>query len=129
MTNAYSNATTSSTLLVVVLVIAFVVLAVVQVWLLFKTRRTFNVGVAAASLVVVGAGLIGVAVMAYAQHSATDVRDGSYAQSVALATARTDAFDAKSAESLTLIDRGSGASWEQHYQSVMQAADRGAAAT
>ena len=121
--DAYPHATTSSTLLLVVLGIAFVVLIVVQVWLLFRTRRTFNVGVAAATLVVVGAGVIGAAVMAYAEHSATDVRDGSYAQSVALATARTDAFDAKSAESLTLIAVGSGANWEQHYQSVMQSAN------
>jgi hypothetical protein len=57
--------------------------------------------------------------MALAQHSATDVRSGSLANTIALATARTDAFDAKSAESLTLINRGSGQPFEAQYQTVI----------
>jgi hypothetical protein len=45
------------------------------------------------------------------------VRDGSYAATLATATARIAAFDAKSNESLTLIARGSGSAFEKTWKS------------
>ncbi|MDQ1458813.1 MAG: hypothetical protein QOI08_297, partial [Actinomycetota bacterium] len=57
------------------------------------------------------------------QNSATDVRTGSLANTFALATARTDAFDGKSAESLSLINRGSGQPFELQYQAVTKEAN------
>ena len=44
------------------------------------------------------------------------------AQTVALATARINAFDAKSAEALTLINRGSGQPFEERFKTVSKAA-------
>jgi hypothetical protein len=46
-----------------------------------------------------------------------DVRNGSYAATLATATARIAAFDAKSNESLTLIARGSGSAFEKAWVS------------
>jgi len=62
--------------------------------------------------------VLGVGVAAYADIAAADARDGPYAQTVALATARIDGFDAKSAESLTLIARGSGQAYEDRFKLV-----------
>ena len=51
-------------------------------------------------------------------------REGPYTQTVALATARIDGFDAKSSESLTLIARGSGQPFEDRFKSVAADARR-----
>jgi hypothetical protein len=61
-------------------------------------------------------------VLLWSQQQADDVRDGDYREATALAQARIFAFDAKSAESLTLIARGSGAGFEQQFQSLSAAA-------
>jgi hypothetical protein len=59
----------------------------------------------------------------------SQVRDGSYAATLATATARIAAFDAKSNESLTLIARGSGSAFEKAWQgSSKVVADESAAA-
>ena len=116
ITDAYNRSAAANTLLIVTLVLAFLVLAAIQGWLSFKTRRTVNVNLAAATVAVLVVGLIGMALMAFAQHSATNVRNGSLANTVALSTARTNAFDAKSDESLTLIARGSGQPFEDAYK-------------
>jgi len=56
------------------------------------------------------------------------VRDGSYAATLATATARIAAFDAKSNESLTLIARGSGSKFEKAWlSSSTMVTDRSAA--
>jgi hypothetical protein len=70
-------------------------------------------------------------VMFWSRSQANDARDGAYAQTVALATARINAFDAKSAEALTLINRGNGQPYEDRFQEVsktaLQAIDEDAA--
>ena len=119
ITKAYSNAARAENVLVAILVLAVAVLLFVQVWLSFKTRRLLNTNLVAATAIVIVGGVIGIGLMTLAEHSATDVRSGSLANTIALATARTDAFDAKSAESLTLINRGSGQPFEVQYQSVI----------
>jgi len=121
--SAYDNAGRANDGLVVTLVLALAVLVIVQIWLSVKTRRTLNMALATATAIVALGGLVGVAAMTFAQHSATDVRSGSLANTVALATARTDAFDAKSDESLTLINRGSGQPFEAQYQAVIKEAN------
>jgi protein-S-isoprenylcysteine O-methyltransferase Ste14 len=115
ITSAYRDASRADNLLAVIVVGAFAVLLVVQVWLSFRTRRLFNMSLVAATAIVLVGGVIGLGVMSLAQHSANDVRSGSLANTIALATARTDAFDGKSAESLTLINRGSGQPFEEQY--------------
>jgi YD repeat-containing protein len=79
-----------------------------------------NTNLVAATAIVIVAGVIGIGLMTLAEHSATDVRSGSLANTIGLATVRTDAFDAKSAESLTLINRGSGQPFEAQYQSLIR---------
>jgi hypothetical protein len=123
VTRAYDNAGRANDGLVLTLVLALLVLVIIQIWLSVKTRRTLNMGLATATAIVAFAGLVGVAAMTFAQHSATDVRRGSLANTVALATARTDAFDGKSDESLTLINRGSGQPFEAQYQTVITEAN------
>jgi hypothetical protein len=65
-------------------------------------------------------GLLGATAMTFAQHKATDVRSQSLADTILLATARSDAFNAKNDESLTLINRGSGQPFEAQYQAAVQ---------
>jgi hypothetical protein len=122
ITSSYDDAAQAGDALIVTLVLALVVLLIIQVWLSVKTRRTLNMGLAIATVIVALGGLVGVAAMAAAQHSANNVRFGSLDESDVIAGARTDAFDAKSAESLTLINRGSGQPFETHYKAVMNEA-------
>jgi hypothetical protein len=117
--NAYADAANANIVLIVVLVLALLVLVVTSIWLSVKTRRTVNIGIGIATVIVVVAALAGEFAMAYAQHKASDTRHGSLANTDVLVTARTDAFDAKSDESLTLINRGSGQPFEVQYQTVM----------
>jgi hypothetical protein len=119
ITSAYNDAARANDALNVVLVLAIVVLVLVQIWLSAKTRRTFNRSLVFATLIVAIGGLVGVGVMASAQHSAAEVRTGSLAGTDVIASARTEAFAAKSDESLTLINRGSGQPFEAQYQRVM----------
>jgi hypothetical protein len=72
--------------------------------------------------VVLAAGLVAFGATAWAQSQANDARDGPYRQTVALAGARINGFDAKSAEALTLIARGSGAPFEERFRTTSQAA-------
>ena len=114
----FASSAHAMTWLVVGLVAALVILLVVQVWLSARTRRTFNrpLLIATAAVLVVGVALAGV--MAWAQGKAKDTRSGAYFATVELATARIDAFDAKSAESLTLIARGQGQAYEARFVSL-----------
>ena len=83
-----------------------------QVWVARRFRRTLNVGLvgsAALLLVALLGGLIGVQRL---DAQVTAIRDGSFAALNAAAGARIDANSAKSSESLTLIARGSGQSFE-----------------
>ena len=109
-------------LLTIILIVAVVVLVVLQVWLYIKTRRVFNPSLVVASAIVIIVGLVGLGVMFWSRTQANHARDGAYAQTVALATARINAFDAKSAEALTLINRGSGQPYEDRFRAVSQTA-------
>lgn len=98
---------------------ALVVLALIgvaSVWLLRRTRRVVNVGLAVAALAVLGSTGFASSVMASSTSSAEDTLDGSYAGATAFAQARTAAFDARSNEALTLIARGNGAAFETRWQ-------------
>jgi hypothetical protein len=111
-----SAADTARDVLVVLLVLALLALVVPQVYLSRKTRRTFNRPLLAATAVVLVAGLVGLGVVLWSKGQTDDARDGPYRQTVALATARIGGFDAKSAEALTLIARGSGAPFEERFK-------------
>jgi hypothetical protein len=62
--------------------------------------------------------------MAIAQSRANDVRDGELANATRLSTSRVAAFNAKSDESLTLINRGSGTLADDKWTEPMDAAKK-----
>jgi hypothetical protein len=99
-----------------------------QVWLARRFKRRINVGMLAASiglLVALVGGTIGLQQVSAAVGS---IQSGSFAAVNAAADARIDASNAKSNESLTLIARGSGASfeaaWKASSDSVVANLDR-----
>jgi hypothetical protein len=100
------------------LTIAGLVLA--QRWLTRRTNRVFNVGlVAATAAAVLLVGWLGVsAIVAGQRLDASRVRGSD--QVDVLVEARIAALQARADESLTLVARGSGGSFEQSYVSVMR---------
>ena len=131
--HSYSASAHAMYWLVAGLVIALAVLIVAQVWLSGRTRRLFNLPLVTATAAVLVVGLVLVGLMAWSQNKANKTRSNAYLATVELATARIDAFDAKSAESLTLIARGSGGAYDANYNDLADnatvilkdAADRG----
>jgi CHASE3 domain sensor protein len=116
--SASAAADTERNLLILTLVV-LIALLVVQIWLYARTHRIVNRPLALATVLVVVGSLLGLAVIQWSRTTEHDARRGSYAQTVALATVRIDAFDAKSAESLTLILRGSGQAYEDHFKALV----------
>ncbi|MGY4646184.1 hypothetical protein [Cellulomonas sp. URHB0016] len=103
-------------------VLAVVVLVVVQAWLARLTHRRLNAGLAAATVVLLVATVVGAVVLGRASARADEARDGPYARAVAVSQALSLATDAKSMESFTLIKRGSGAAFEETFVTETDAA-------
>lgn len=78
-------------------------------------RRRINVGLATAAGLVAAATIAAVGVTWSLASDADHLRDGEFATASAVAGARTAANDAKSNESLRLIARGSGATYEEKW--------------
>jgi hypothetical protein len=76
-------------------------------------RRRFNIGIAAAFVVIGALTLVAVGMSATQDGANDELRDGSYRVAVDEATARTAANDAKSNESRRLGAQGSGAVYEE----------------
>jgi CHASE3 domain sensor protein len=95
---------------------ALAVLVLIMVWLARRTHRYLNPSMFVGSLVVVLAIAIGAVTLGGVGGQVRDVRDTDFAYTVKLADARSAAFDAKSNESLTLIKRGSGGTYEDAWQ-------------
>lgn len=95
---------------------ALLVLVLVMVWLARRTHRYVNAPMFVGTLVVLLALVIGAVTLGRVGSQVQDVRNTDFAYTVALASARSSAFDAKSNESLTLIKRGSGAAYEAAWQ-------------
>lgn len=97
-------------------VIVVAAMAAGSLWLYRRTRRLINVpvGIAAVlTIVVVGISLVS---MGDAVSSADDVVTGNLLQADQLSQARVAAFEARSDEALTLINRGNGQANEDNYQ-------------
>lgn len=86
-----------------------------QVWLARRTHRVLNVGLLAASAVVLVVGVVGAVLLTQTNSAAAAVRDGPYAATLAASTAYSEANDAKAMESFTLIKRGSGQAYEESF--------------
>jgi hypothetical protein len=120
--NASSSAENAERSLWWLLGVVFVVLIGIQVWLFLRTHRIINPPLAVATGIVVVLGLLAIAVVSWSAQSEANAREGPYARTVALATARINAFDAKSEESVTLIARGADAGAEGRYLTAMATA-------
>ncbi|WP_028046417.1 hypothetical protein [Cellulomonas sp. URHE0023] len=97
--------------------VSLVAFVVVQTWLARRTHRRLNSGLFWATILALAASVAGAFVLGTTAASASDVRDGSYADTVAVSKAYSLANDAKSMESFTLIKRGSGQAYEETFQS------------
>lgn len=95
--------------------ITLIVLVAIAMWLARKTHRYVNLPlVAAVLLVAAGTALLVTSVLS-STTTMGKVADGDFKSAVALAGARAAAYDMKSNESLTLIQRGSGKAYEDAY--------------
>ena len=99
------------------------VLVAVHVWDSRRTHRMVNLGLAGACLAVLVVLTTGIA-MAQVDASAQDVRTSSYRPTLALSQAVSQAYDAQSLESLTLIKHGSGAAYEAAFVTAAEEAQR-----
>jgi hypothetical protein len=111
--------------LVAAAVLALGGLGAAQYWLARTTHRYLNLPLATASLAVIVMIIVGGLVMAAAQGTANQVKDGSYAATLALAKARIAAYSGKSQQSIALIYLGTGgdyttaeASYQNDYDSA-----------
>jgi hypothetical protein len=94
-------------------VLALATLVGGMVWLARRSHRYVNPPLAAATAGILVTVVVGGIALGAVGSRVNDIRNGSYAATVATATARIAAFNAKSNESLTLIARGSGSSFEK----------------
>ncbi len=117
-TAAEFDSTARAALWVVVFgILALVALIAIMVWIARRTHRLVNTPLTVATVVVLVTGLLAVLTLSSLSGQVRTVRQHSYAVTLAAATARIAAFDAKSNESLTLIARGSGAASEAAWNS------------
>jgi hypothetical protein len=114
--SAEFDGATSATPLIAFGVLALIVLIAGMVWLSLRTHRYLNAPLAGATAAVLVTLVVGSIALAGVGSRVAQVRDGSYAATLAMATARIAAFDAKSNESLTLIARGSGSAFEKAWK-------------
>ena len=84
----------------------------IQVWVARRFRRRINLGLLLSSIVLLLAVVIGLIGVQQLNGSVKAIKDGSFTALNVAAAARIDANNAKSNESLTLIARGSGQSFE-----------------
>lgn len=113
--NAEFAASSNSVLLTAVGAVALLLDLVVLVWLARRTHRYLNVPLAVGAGLVVLALLLGTSTTGSIGSQVASVRGTDFAATLALASARSAAFDAKSNESLTLIARGSGSQYEARW--------------
>jgi hypothetical protein len=116
--HAFDRSATATIWLTIGIVVALIVLIGVQIWLGAWTHRVFNPPLVAATVIVVIVSVVLSSVMVWSQSRARHTRDGAYFLTLELTTTRTDAFDAKSDESLTLINRGNGQVYEAAFQDL-----------
>ncbi|MGV1009275.1 MAG: hypothetical protein ACOYBY_11800 [Dermatophilaceae bacterium] len=98
-------------------VLSLAALGLVAVWLARATHRYVNVPLTAGIAAVLVAFIVGAVVVTGVSRDIGAVRDNQFAGTLALATARSAAFDAKSNESLGLIARGQAKAYEDAWKS------------
>ena len=113
---------------VVLTLLALAAMIAGQLWLASRFKRRINVGMLAASIVLLAALVGGTIGLQQLSDAVRSIQTGSFAAVNAAADARIDASNAKSNESLTLIARGSGGAfetaWKASSDSVVTNLDR-----
>jgi len=122
--DAFTAFNRASLVLALAGIVVFGGLLGVQIWLARRTRRVFNVPLTFGTGVVLVALVLGGLAMIFTQSSVDTVRDTNYAATRALSQARIAAFDAKSNESLSLVDQSAAGDYEKQYQSLVATADQ-----
>ena len=112
----FDNAGSAVLWLVIFGLLTLLVLGFALVWLARRTRRYVNVPLAVAAVIVLVTLVVGAVGLGAIGSKVDDVRGGVYAATLSTAQARIAGFDAKSNESLSLIARGSGATFEEAWQ-------------
>lgn len=92
--------------------VALIVLFGGLIWLARRTHRYLNVRVAVGVVLVLIALVVGASSVKQVGNQISTVRSSVFTATLDLATIRSAAFDAKANESLTLIARGSGSTFE-----------------
>jgi hypothetical protein len=106
--DAFSTSRMATWLLVLAGLLGLGVLLVAQFRVALRSHRFLNVPLVTATAAVLVALIAGGAAMATAQSRADQVKDKSYAATLALANARISAYVGKSYQSITLIYIGTG---------------------
>ncbi len=116
LNDALSDSTRNGVIAIVLLLVALVALVVAS-WVLFRrTRRILNVPVAVGAALVLVALLWSAFTLLPTGRTIEDTVDTSLRSADALSRARASAFDARRAESLTLVNRGNGAANEADWR-------------
>lgn len=127
LNSSLGDSTRNAVIAVVALLVALVVLVVASFLLFRRTRRLINVPIAIGGALVVAALAWSMFTLLPTGATVEDTVDSDLSGADALARARAGAFDARSAESLTLINRGNGAAnqqdWELADEKVRRALD------
>jgi hypothetical protein len=120
--DAFGDAQRSLFVLLAVGLVVLGGLLAVQIWLAGRSRRIFNVPMTAGTVTVFLALLVGGLAMFGSQRAADTVKDTRYAATKALAQARIAGYDAKANESLTLVYRGTGGTYETAWKNQYKVA-------
>jgi hypothetical protein len=97
--------------------LALASLAMATIWVARRFRRRINTGLVAATALVLVVWVVGFIVLSQVSGRVGDIRTGAFSSVNSAADVRIQANNAKSNESLTLIARGSGASFETAWAS------------
>ncbi|MGY4765571.1 hypothetical protein ACXC9Q_01480 [Kribbella sp. CWNU-51] len=103
--------------------LALVVFVITLRWLARRTHRYVNIPIAAGGLLILLTTIVGGVSLSSASGNASSTRDDAYAKTLALSRARIAAYDARSNESLTLIARGSGDTFDKAYNTASATVD------
>lgn len=97
-------------------VVTLVLLGLMNQWIARRFHRRINTGLVGAAAVVLVLGIAAFAVSTSQAGVNSELRSGAYATAVKGSEARSDANAAKTNESLRLVARGSGQSFEEEWQ-------------
>ncbi|WP_076260211.1 hypothetical protein [Intrasporangium flavum] len=106
----------NSSLQLLVGLVSLIALVLIAVWLAKRTHRYLNPSLSAAIVILVVGLFVAASTIGGIGNATRNVQQGDFKTAVQLAGVTTAANDARANESLTLIKRGSGASYEKKWK-------------